>query len=408
MAVGEQTLGELLPVPGLRLATVSAGIKKPGRKDLVLLELAPGSHCVGVFTRNAFCAAPVTVAKANLQAVGSRPAWLLVNTGNANAGTGERGLADARRCTVALAEMTGVEPEAVLPFSTGVIGEPLPVQRIIEALPNALLDLRSDGWLDAAHGIMTTDTRPKAHSLRFHCEGRDYVLTGIAKGAGMIRPNMATMLAYLATDAAVSAPMLQTLLSEAAELSFNRITIDGDTSTNDACVLVATGAAGNPLLDSVEASLYHALREALQTLCVELAQGLVRDGEGASKFVTVQVNGGRTEQECLDVAFTIAHSPLVKTALFASDPNWGRLLAAIGRAGLDALDVSLVGVYLNEVLIAENGCRAASYSEEQGVAAMTPEDIVIRIELQRGSATATVWTTDFSYDYVRINAEYRT
>jgi glutamate N-acetyltransferase / amino-acid N-acetyltransferase len=242
MAVGEHTLGELLPVPGLRLATVSAGIKKPGRKDLVLLELASGSHCVGVFTRNAFCAAPVTVAKANLQAVGSRPAWLLVNTGNANAGTGERGLADARRCAAALAEMTGVEPEAVLPFSTGVIGEPLPVQKIIEALPNALLDLRSDGWLDAAHGIMTTDTRPKAHSLRFHCEGRDYVLTGIAKGAGMIRPNMATMLAYLATDAAVSAPLLQTLLSEAAELSFNRITIDGDTSTNDACMLVATGA----------------------------------------------------------------------------------------------------------------------------------------------------------------------
>lgn len=408
MAVGDDRLVELLPVSGVRLATVSAGIKKSGRKDLVLLEMAPGSHCVGVFTRNAFCAAPVIVAKAHLQAVDSRPTWLLINTGNANAGTGDRGLADARRCAAALAELSGIEAESVLPFSTGVIGEPLPVQKIIDALPAALLDLRGDGWLDAAHGIMTTDTRPKAHSLSFHCEGRDYVLTGIAKGAGMIRPNMATMLAYLATDAAVGAPLLQALLNEAAELSFNRITIDGDTSTNDACMLVATGAAGNALPASLDDPLCLALREALQTLCVELAQGLVRDGEGASKFVTVQVNGGRSEQECLDVAFTIAHSPLVKTALFASDPNWGRLLAAIGRAGLDALDVSRVGVYLNEVLIAENGCRAASYSEAQGVAAMAPEEIVIRIELQRGGATATVWTTDFSYDYVRINAEYRT
>ncbi|HEY7775117.1 MAG TPA: bifunctional glutamate N-acetyltransferase/amino-acid acetyltransferase ArgJ [Kineobactrum sp.] len=408
MAVGSGVLAALLPVAGVRLATVSAGIKKPGRKDVVLLELAPGSHCVAVFTRNAFCAAPVIVAREHLAACSGQPAYLLVNTGNANAGTGAPGLADARRCSAALAELTGVAAQAVLPFSTGVIGEPLPVQKIIEALPNALSDLQADGWLAAASGIMTTDTRPKAHSLRFHCEGRDYVITGMAKGAGMIRPNMATMLAYVATDAAVSTPVLQALLAEAAELSFNRITIDGDTSTNDACVLVATGAAGNDTLESAEGALYIALREALQALCVELAQGLVRDGEGASKFVTVQVNGGRSEQECLDVAFTIAHSPLVKTALFASDPNWGRLLAAIGRAGLPELDVSLVGVYLNEVLIAEHGCRAASYSEAQGVAAMAPEDIVIRIELQRGAHQATVWTTDFSYDYVRINAEYRT
>ncbi|PLW82946.1 bifunctional ornithine acetyltransferase/N-acetylglutamate synthase [Kineobactrum sediminis] len=408
MAVGNGALAALLPVPGVRLATVSAGIKKPGRKDLVLMELAPGSHCVGVFTRNAFCAAPVIVAREHLADCSGRPAYLLVNTGNANAGTGAPGLADARRCSAALAELTGVEAESVLPFSTGVIGEPLPVQKIIEALPNALTDLQADGWLAAASGIMTTDTRPKAHSLSFHCEGRDYVITGMAKGAGMIRPNMATMLAYLATDVAVSTPLLQALLSEAAELSFNRITIDGDTSTNDACVLVATGAAGNDPVTGAGGALYNALREALQALCVELAQGLVRDGEGASKFVTVQVNGGRNEQECLDVAFTIAHSPLVKTALFASDPNWGRLLAAIGRAGLPELDVRLVGVYLNDVLIAEHGCRAASYREEQGVAAMAPEEIVIRIELQRGAQQATVWTTDFSYDYVRINAEYRT
>ena len=408
MAVGEDKLVTLLPVPGVRLATVCAGIKKPGRRDLVVLELAPGSHCAGVFTRNAFCAAPVVVAREHLGLTRGRPNYLLVNTGNANAGTGERGLADARRCCEALAEMAGVDAKGVLPFSTGVIGEPLPVGRITDALPLAIQGLTGDGWLEAAHGIMTTDTRPKGHSLRFSCEGRDYTITGIAKGAGMIRPNMATMLGFLATDAAVSQPVLQALITEAAELSFNRISVDGDTSTNDACVLAATGAAGNPLLETLEGALYDALREAVQAVCVELAQGLVRDGEGASKFVTIAVNGGRNEQECLDVAFTIAHSPLVKTALFASDPNWGRLLAAIGRAGLPELDVNRVSVFLNGVLIAENGCRSASYTEEQGVAAMAPEEITIRVELDRGAAEAQVWTTDFSYDYVRINAEYRT
>ncbi|MAC34445.1 MAG: bifunctional ornithine acetyltransferase/N-acetylglutamate synthase [Haliea sp.] len=408
MAVGEDKLVTLLQVPGVRLATVCAGIKKPGRRDLVVLELAPGSHCAGVFTRNAFCAAPVVVAREHLGQSRGRPNYLLVNTGNANAGTGERGLADARRCCEALAEMAGVDAKGVLPFSTGVIGEPLPVGRITDALPLAIQGLTGDGWLEAAHGIMTTDTRPKGHSLRFSCEGRDYTITGIAKGAGMIRPNMATMLGFLATDAAVSQPVLQALITEAAELSFNRISVDGDTSTNDACVLAATGAAGNPLLETLEGPLYDALREAVQAVCVELAQGLVRDGEGASKFVTIAVSGGRNEQECLDVAFTIAHSPLVKTALFASDPNWGRLLAAIGRAGLPELDVNRVSVFLNGVLIAENGCRAASYTEEQGVAAMAPEEITIRVELDRGAAEAQVWTTDFSYDYVRINAEYRT
>lgn len=408
MAVGEARLGELLSVPGLRLATVSAGIKKPGRRDVVLMELAAGSHVAGVFTRNAFCAAPVVVAKEHLAASQQRPTYLLVNTGNANAGTGDAGLADARRCAAAVAELAGVAPETVLPFSTGVIGEPLPVQKIIDVLPQALAALQVDGWLDAAHGIMTTDTRPKACSVRFSCNGRSHVLTGIAKGAGMLRPNMATMLAYLATDVAVSPTVLQALLAEAVELSFNRITVDGDTSTNDACMLVATGAAGNALLQSTDDPLYDALRNALQEACVNLAQGLVRDGEGASKFVTVQVNGGAQEQECLDVAFTIAHSPLVKTALFASDPNWGRLLAAIGRAGLVDLDVTRIAVYLNDVLIAEQGCRASSYTEQQGAAAMAQDDITIRIELQRGPAAATVWTTDFSYDYVRINAEYRT
>ncbi len=408
MAVGDDKLPELLPVPGMRLATVSAGIKKPGRKDLVLMELAAGSCCVGVFTQNAFCAAPVTVAKDHLQQAGNEPAYLLINTGNANAGTGEQGIADARSCCAAVADATSSEESKVLPFSTGVIGEPLPVDLIAAAVPSAVAGLAESGWADAAEGILTTDTRPKGLSVPFSCEGQDYVITGIAKGAGMIRPNMATMLGYLATDAAVDALLLQQILSEATDMSFNRVTVDGDTSTNDACVLVATGAAGNEVLSSTGEPLYRTLADAVQEVCVTLAQALVRDGEGASKFVTVEVNGGLDEQECLDVAFTIAHSPLVKTALFASDPNWGRLLAAIGRAGLAELDVDRVGLFLNDVLIAENGCRAASYTEEQGVEAMSPEDIIIRVELNRGEATASVWTTDFSYDYVKINAEYRT
>lgn len=408
MAVGNDPLPELHPVPGIRLATVSAGIKKPGRRDLVLIEAAPGTHCAAVFTRNAFCAAPVVVAREHWRASNRQPRYLLTNTGNANAGTGEQGLADARACAAAVAKAAGADTESVLPFSTGVIGEPLPVDKITAAVPEAFTALHEAGWADAASGIMTTDTRPKGASQRFHCAGRDYTLTGIAKGAGMIRPNMATMLAYLATDMAVAPDVLQAALREVVELSFNRITIDGDTSTNDACVLLATGAAGNAAVTDKDTPEFIALRDALAEVCVSLAQALVRDGEGASKFVTVQINGGRDEQECLDVAFTIAHSPLVKTALFASDPNWGRLLAAIGRAGLADLDVNRVGVYLNDVLIAERGCRAAAYTEEQGVAAMAPEDIVIRIELNRGDAGAGVWTSDFSYDYVRINAEYRT
>ncbi|MEE4145949.1 MAG: bifunctional glutamate N-acetyltransferase/amino-acid acetyltransferase ArgJ [Halieaceae bacterium] len=408
MAVGNDTLGALHPVPGLRLATVSAGIKKPGRRDLVLMELAPGAVAAAVFTRNAFCAAPVTVAREHLRACDGQPRYLLVNTGNANAGTGAAGIEAARACSRCVAAAADVAVEQVLPFSTGVIGEPLPVSLIEAAVPAAFAALSAEGWEDAAHGIMTTDTRPKGCSLRFSAGGGDYVITGIAKGAGMIRPNMATMLAYIATDMAVEQALLQDMLAAAVETTFNRITIDGDTSTNDACILLATGAAGNAPVADAASPLCAGLRDALEQLCLALAQGLVRDGEGATKFVTVQVNGGRTGQECLDVAFTIAHSPLVKTALFASDPNWGRLLAAIGRAGLEELRVELVEVYLNEVLIASQGCRAASYTEEQGVAAMAPDDIVIRIELNRGDSDAAVWTTDFSYDYVRINAEYRT
>ncbi len=408
MAVGDDTLGLLHPVPGVRLATVSAGIKKAGRKDLVLMELAEGATAAAVFTRNAFCAAPVTVAREHLRASAGRPRFLLVNTGNANAGTGPAGIEAALACTRMVASTGKVAAEFVLPFSTGVIGEPLPIQRLEAAIPAAFAALSADGWADAALGIMTTDTRPKGCSVRFHVGGSDFVVTGIAKGAGMIRPNMATMLAYIATDMAVDGAVLQAMLAAAVESTFNRITIDGDTSTNDACVLIATAAAGNAPLALRDSAPGLALEAALEQVCLALAQGLVRDGEGASKFVTVQVNGGRQEQECLDVAFTIAHSPLVKTALFASDPNWGRLLAAIGRAGLADLDVSRVGVYLNEVLIASDGCRAASYTEAQGVAAMAPAEITIRIELNRGESSATVWTTDFSYDYVRINAEYRT
>jgi glutamate N-acetyltransferase/amino-acid N-acetyltransferase len=370
--------------------------------------MAEGTRCAAVFTRNAFCAAPVTVARDNLAACAHQPRFLLINAGNANAGTGSAGMAAARACVGAVALAGGVDPASVLPFSTGVIGEPLPVDLIEAALPRAMSALSGDGWASAARGILTTDTRPKTHSVTFSSAGRDYVVTGMAKGAGMIRPDMATMLAYIATDAAVEHGLLQEMLTACADRSFNRITVDGDTSTNDACVLLATGAAGNDLLATRDAPLYGALCDAVAEVCTVLAQAIVRDGEGASKFVTVQVNGGRSETECLDVAFTIAHSPLVKTALFASDPNWGRVLAAIGRAGLPDLRVEGVSLYLNEVLIAERGGRAAGYTEEQGMAAMAQEDIVIRVELGRGDARAVVWTTDFSYDYVRINAEYRT
>jgi glutamate N-acetyltransferase/amino-acid N-acetyltransferase len=407
MAVGEGSLGLLRAVPGVRLGTVSAGIKTPGRKDLVLIEVAGNTHCAAVFTRNAFCAAPVTVARDNLHASAWQPRYLLINTGNANAGTGAAGIAAALACSQAVASFAGVNADTVLPFSTGVIGEPLPVQKLEQAIPAAFAALSQDGWLAAAEGILTTDTRPKALSVSFDCDGHNYVVTGIAKGAGMIRPNMATMLAYIATDAAVEQTLLQAMLAELTEVSFNRITVDGDTSTNDACLLLATGAAGNPIVSDRASALYQALRDAVEEVCIALAHGIVRDGEGASKFVTVQVNGGRSEAECLDVAFTIAHSPLVKTALFASDPNWGRLLAAIGRSGVPELDVEQVGLYLNDVLIAEGGCRAQSYTEAQGVAAMAPEEITIRVELHRGDASVAVWTTDFSYDYVRINAEYR-
>jgi glutamate N-acetyltransferase/amino-acid N-acetyltransferase len=403
---GSELADTPLSVGGIRLATVAAGVRYANRLDLVLLEAAPGSRCAAVFTRNAFCAAPVHLAREHLAA--AAPRYLLINTGNANAGTGASGLADARACTAAVAAAAGVAEVEVLPFSTGVIGEPLPVTPITAAVPRLLAGLAADGWADAGRGIMTTDTRPKLCSARLTSDGTTVTVTGMAKGAGMLRPDMATMLAFIATDAAVAQPVLDAVLREAVDRSFHRISVDGDTSTNDACLLLATGAAGNAEIADAHSDAARSLVEAVGDVCVQLAQGLVRDGEGASKFVAVAVRGGRDSDECLAVAFTIAHSPLVKTALFASDPNWGRLLAAIGRAGIADLDVEAVSVCLNDVLIAEGGCRAAGYTEEAGAAAMAEADIRIDVDLGRGDAQETVWTSDFSYDYVRINAEYRT
>ncbi len=393
-----------LPVPGIRLGTVRAGIKKPDHRDLVVIALAEGTVTAAVFTRNAFCAAPVTVAREHLAA--TAPRYLLINTGNANAGTGEAGLAAARECCAAVAKAGGVPAEAVLPFSTGVIGEDLPVDRIVSAIPQAFDALDAAGWDEASWGILTTDTRPKRLSKQITLSGRTVTLTGMAKGAGMIRPDMATMLAYVATDAAVAPAVLQASLQAAVDASFNRITVDGDTSTNDACVLMATGQSG-VVLDEGSAELA-AWQAALTELCEELAKGLVRDGEGATKLIHVRVEGGRDEAECLDVAYTVAHSPLVKTAFFAADPNWGRILAAVGRAPVNRLDVNAVRIWLDEVCIVSEGGRDPGYREEQGQAVMDRGEITVRIDLGRGPAQATVWTCDFSYDYVRINAEYRT
>ncbi|RAU17908.1 bifunctional ornithine acetyltransferase/N-acetylglutamate synthase [Nitrincola tibetensis] len=405
MAVGKEEAVVYHPVKGFKLGTGSAGIKKPGRKDLVVMEIPVGSSLASVFTLNQFCAAPVRVAKKHL-ATGALPRYLLTNTGNANAGTGEQGIIDAEACCQALASKMRCDAESILPFSTGVIGEPLPVAKITAGLESAIANLSEEGWEEAAHGIMTTDTRPKGASDQFEYQGKTVTVTGISKGSGMIMPNMATMLGYVATDAEVEPNLLQRLLSHTSDRSFNRITVDGDTSTNDACILVATGQSGVEITD-LEPVLMERFTQALEHVMLSLAHAIVKDGEGATKFVEVRVEKAGSTEEALKVAYTIAHSPLVKTALFASDPNWGRILACVGRAGVHDLDVSDVQIWLDEVCIVDKGARATSYTEEQGQQVMNRENICIRVILNRGGFVDQVWTTDLSHDYVTINAEYR-
>lgn len=394
-------------IDGVRLGVAQAGVKRAHHDDLTVMELAPGTVVAATFTRNAFRAAPVMVAEAYLEAAAGSPAYLVVNTGNANAGTGAAGRVAAERVCEAVAWHGETDAHRVLPFSTGVIGEPLPTERLVEAMQSAFGNLAEDNWPRAAAAILTTDTRPKLRSVTLTIDGTPCRITGMSKGAGMICPNMATMLAFVATDARIARPVLDALWREVVDASFNRISIDGDTSTNDAAVVCATGRGGVDIGDSI-APAYEPFKDALQQLVIDLAHDIVRDGEGATKFVEVRVEQGATAEECDQVARVIAHSPLVKTALFASDPNWGRLLAAIGRAGIEGLDVERVSVSINDCLIAEGGARAASYTEAQGVAVMAEEALVIRVLLDRGDASASVWTSDLSYDYVRINADYRT
>jgi len=397
---------QLLPVAGVFLGIAEANIKRENRKDLLVMQLSEGARVAGVFTQNRFCAAPVIVAREHLaQSDGIRA--LLVNTGNANAGTGEQGMQDARTTCAALAGLLGCKAVQILPFSTGVIMEPLPVGKIAAGLPGCVANMRADNWFDAAHAIMTTDIVAKAISRQIIIDGVTITVTGIAKGSGMIHPNMATMLGYIATDAAIAQPLLQRMVSEAANRSFNCITVDGDTSTNDALMLIATGQAALPEIRDAGGADFAALQAAVTEVATWLAQAIVRDGEGATKFITVQVEGGRDEAECKQIGYAIARSPLVKTAFFASDPNLGRILAAIGYAGINDLDVAALKLYLDDVLVAEHGGRAASYREEDGQRVMQQSDITIRVVLNRGAANATLWTCDFSYDYVKINASYR-
>jgi glutamate N-acetyltransferase/amino-acid N-acetyltransferase len=395
----------LLPVKGVELGFAEAHVRKPNRKDVLVIKLVEGARVAGVFTKNRFCAAPVVLCKDFLaQEAGIRA--LLVNTGCANAGTGEDGLKRAQQSCDALASLLNINPNQVLPFSTGVILEPLPVDKIVAGLPAAIANLKEDNWLNAAEAIMTTDIVAKGTSRRLNIDGKQITITGMSKGSGMIHPNMATMLGYIATDAAVSQAALESMIQYAVNKSFNCITVDGDTSTNDSLIFMATNQACNAEVNENTAS-YIALRDAFTEVAIELAQAIVRDGEGATKFMSIVVERGQSEEECRKVAYAIAHSPLVKTAFFASDPNLGRILAAIGYAGIDDLDVNTLQLYLGDVLVAEKGGRAASYVEEQGSAVMSESDIMVRVVLNRGDAAATVWTCDFSYDYVKINADYR-
>jgi glutamate N-acetyltransferase / amino-acid N-acetyltransferase len=401
MAVNLSGLPALHPISGIRLGTTAAGIRKSNRPDLVVIECT-GSQTAVVFTKNRFCAAPVIVAREHYAQ--RMPRALLINTGFANAGTGAPGLSDARACCESLAKNLGCRADEVLPFSTGVIGERLPVDRVAAGVPETVARLAESGWSDAAHGIMTTDTVAKGASRQIRIGGQTVTVTGIAKGAGMIKPDMATMLAFIATDARVAPALLQQALNYAVDVSFNRITVDGDTSTNDACVLLASGKSAD--IES-NGDSYRLFRDALTEVCQILAQAIVRDGEGATKFITIDVAGGISQSDCLEIAYAIAHSPLVKTAFFASDPNWGRILAAIGRAPVAQLDVAKISIYLNDVCVVRSGGLAADYTEARGTAVMRQAEITIRVELGQGQAAARVWTTDLSHDYVRINAEYR-
>ena len=405
MAVGLSAPSTLHPVKGVRLGTCAAHLRYPDRRDLVVFELAAGSKAAGVFTRNRFCAAPVTVARDHLAR--TQPRALLINTGYANAGTGKPGIDDARTCCQHLAKALGCTPEQVLPFSTGVIGERLPVERLVKALPACLARLDEAGWLEAAHGIMTTDTAAKGTWRQISVGSQIVTVTGIAKGAGMIRPDMATLLAFVATDAAVSSEALHTCLTQAVEGSFNRITVDGDTSTNDAVLLLATGKSASARIGDQTDQGYEQLANAVNEVCLELAHAIVRDAEGATKFITIEVIEGASESDCLQVAYTVAHSPLVKTAFFASDPNWGRILAAVGRAPLTALDAAKVSIFLDEVRVVSRGTLDPDYTEAKGRAVMRKPEINVRVALAAGSSSARVWTSDFSHEYVRINAEYR-
>jgi len=404
--LNKRVAAQLLPVAGVVLGIAQANIKRENRKDLLVMQLSEGAQVAGVFTQNRFCAAPVIVAREHLAAAQGIRA-LVVNTGNANAGTGEQGLQDARTTCAALAGLLGCDAAQILPFSTGVIMEALPVAKIVAGLPAAVSNMVADNWADAAQAIMTTDLVAKAISQQVVVDGVTVTITGIAKGSGMIHPNMATMLGYIATDAAIAPAPLQAMVSSVANRSFNCITVDGDTSTNDSLMLIATGKTTLPEVNVTGSPAYNALLEAVAEVAVYLAQAIVRDGEGATKFITLQVEGGKDEAECKRIGYAIAHSPLVKTAFFASDPNLGRILAAIGYAGVDDLDVAALQLYLDEVLVAENGGRAASYREEDGQRVMAQTDITIRVVLNRGAVNATLWTCDFSYDYVKINASYR-
>ena len=397
---------DLLPVPGVRIGVAKAGIRKANRKDLTVVLIDEGASVAGVFTRNRFCAAPVQVCREHL-AAGHGIRAMVINTGNANAGTGEDGLVRARTTCIALARKLDIAPEQVLPFSTGVIMEPLPADRIEAGLPAALADARDDNWLRAAEGIMTTDTVAKAFSAEAVVDGVAVRITGISKGAGMIRPNMATMLGFMATDAAVAPAVMQQLATRLAEGSFNRVTVDGDTSTNDSFVVIATHKAANPVITALDSAAGQALTAAMLEVARKLAQAIVRDGEGATKFIAVRVEGGKSGAECRQVAYAIAHSPLVKTAFFASDPNLGRILAAVGYAGIDDLDQTKIDLYLDDVHVAVNGGRNPAYREEDGQRVMKQSEITVRVVLGRGDAADTVWTCDFSHDYVSINADYR-